>query len=240
MTTTIESAYRFTEDIVEHPPFTGFHAGLMDMVSWQIEVVDHYLSIERVGDGALFVLDVEFVMGQELDCGHVIGDGEETASKRVIVGDRRGVGVRDGLGGGSLFLRAKGAGGSLYAPGRRIVSGRQALKKISDVGVSGWVVSRNRVIHIPRKLSPRIEYDLFVGMVGMDGGDGTPDRIVAEDRTDAHFNAELKLMPRGRKLAEEWFVLAHRLPLLLKMVQPLPTQRGLTTGPPLATGPGSA
>ena len=74
----------------------------------------------------------------------------------------------------------------------------------------------------------------------MQRGDDTLDRVVEEHRADADRHAELEVVAVVGELAEERLILADGLPLLLKMVQPLPTQRGLTTGPPSTSGPGSA
>ena len=47
-------------------------------------------------------------------------------------------------------------------------------------------------------------------------------------------------MTRAGSALKNGSYLRTGLPLLLKIVQPLPTQRGLTVGPPSTTGPGSA
>ena len=71
----------------------------------------------------------------------------------------------------------------------------------------------------------------------MQRGDDALDRVVEQDGADADLHAELEAMAWRLKNGSYW---RTGLPLLLKMVQPLPTQRGLTTGPPSTSGPGSA
>ena len=72
----------------------------------------------------------------------------------------------------------------------------------------------------------------------MQRGNDALDRIVEQDRADADA---------ARPNSKRWVALKNGsywrtgLPLLLKIVQPLPTQRGLTIGAALLTsGPGSA
>ena len=85
---------------------------------------------------------------------------------------------------------------------------------------------------------PGIEDDLLVGVVGMERRDHALDRVVAEDGADSDLHAELELVPFVASWLKNGSYWRTGLPLLLKMVQPLPTQRGLTTGPPSTTGPG--
>ena len=63
---------------------------------------------------------------------------------------------------------------------------------------------------------PGIEDDLFVGVVGMDGGDDALNRVVTQDRADADLHAELELVPLRWELAEERLVLADRLALVVE------------------------
>ena len=58
----------------------------------------------------------------------------------------------------------------------------------------------------------------------MQRGDDALDRVVEQDRADADLHAELEADGSSLKNGSYW---RTGLPLLLKMVQPLPTQRGL-------------
>ena len=71
----------------------------------------------------------------------------------------------------------------------------------------------------------------------MQRGDDALDRVVEQHRADADCASPNSKWCVALKNGSYW---RTGLPLLLKMVQPLPTQRGLTTGPPSTTGPGSA
>ena len=67
----------------------------------------------------------------------------------------------------------------------------------------------------------------------MQRGDDALDRVVEQHRADADAHAELEARAWSLKNGSYW---RTGLPLLLKMVQPLPTQRGLDRpGPPSAS-----
>ena len=74
----------------------------------------------------------------------------------------------------------------------------------------------------------------------MERGDDSLDRVITQNGTDAHLHAELELVALVGSWLKNGSYWRTGLPLLLKMVQPLPTQRGLMTGPLVDTGPGSA
>ena len=89
---------RLAGDIVQHPTLAGFHARLMDPVAKHVVVVEHHLAAERVGDGPLVALDVEFDARWILAvCTHCRRWSEGTA-ERVEVRDRRRIRVHRGLG----------------------------------------------------------------------------------------------------------------------------------------------
>ena len=72
----------------------------------------------------------------------------------------------------------------------------------------------------------------------MQRGDDAFDGIVEQHRADADaVIVELEAVGVALKNGSYW---RTGLPLLLNTVQPLPTQRGLTIGPPSTSGPGSA
>ena len=62
------------------------------------------------------------------------------------------------------------------------------------------------------------------------------DRVVEQRGADAHLIANRNAWVSSKNGS---YCLTG-LPLLLKIVHPLPTQRGATTGPPSTIGPGSA
>src|SRR5215212_8623541 len=67
-----------------------------------------------------------------------------------------------------------------------------------------------RVVHVPRLLSPRIEDDLLVGVVGMQRGNGALGGVVEERAANAVL-LDAEMMRR----AKERLVLPHRLALVV-------------------------
>src|SRR5262245_548304 len=106
-------------------------------------------------------------------------------------------------------------------PTGKIFSIRQAGKKSFHVVVCLCVL-RDGVVDVVRRLPPGIENDFLVGMIGMQHGNDTLDRIVKEDRAYAHHYAEFKavITEEGTvwpmAFAEEGFVLADRLALVVE------------------------
>ena len=121
-------------------------------------------------------------------------------------------------------------------PGGEVFRIRQASKESLDVIVC-LGVTRDGVVDVISRLLPRIEDDFFPGVIRVQRGDDPFDGIVEQDRADPYADVELEF--GGYRLKKGSYCLIG-LPLLLKIVQPLPTQRGLTMGPPSTTEPGSA
>ena len=81
-------------------------------------VVHHDLAVERIADGALQALDVEFDAGRVAAGGAVVGDGQERAPQRIQVGYTGRVGVGGCFDRGILLLRAEIGVDALCIPGR--------------------------------------------------------------------------------------------------------------------------
>ena len=101
---------------------------------------------------------------------------------------------------------------------------------------------QDRVIHVPGLLPPGVEDHLLPGVVGMERRDHAVHRVVEQDRADADVARRARMRACALKNGS---YCRTGLPLLLKTVQPLPTQRGegWISGPPSPsrrTGPGSA
>ena len=127
----------------------------------------------------------------------------------------------------------------LRVPRRRVIAVGRSWKNRPHQDRRG-IGLQDGVVHVPGFLVPGIEDDLLVGVVRVDGRDHAPGRVVAHDGADPHLNAELEVVALVGSWLKNGSYWRTGLPLLLKMVQPLPTQRGSTTGPPSTTGPGSA
>ena len=152
------------------------------------------------------------------------------------MGDGRRIGMRGGFVSGGFFLlpdfgvlRKRHAGlrvevgplperlsgiGAQVVPGGQIVSLQQAPEEAADVGVVLWIGLQDRIIYVPRLLSPRIEDDFFIGMVGMQGGDDAFNRVVEQDRRDAG-HGHLWLFFIKVCAAEEGLVLFDGLPFVI-------------------------
>ena len=63
---------------------------------------------------------------------------------------------------------------------------------------------------------PGIEDDFLIRVVGIDGCDHPPRRVITDDRADSDLDPELELVPARRKLTEEGLILADRLALIVK------------------------
>ena len=120
---------------------------------------------------------------------------------------------------------------------------REVVRDVAaDVGVGArvaglGVAGRAGVVDVVGGLLPGVEDHLLVGVVRVQRGDDALDRVVEQHRADADLDAELEAVRVALKNGSYW---RTGLPLLLKMVQPLPTQRGSTAAPPSTSGPGSA
>src|ERR1041385_4530255 len=111
---------------------------------------------------------------------------------------------------GILLLWPQSTTLALAMPCRQVFRRLQAPEKITDV----WIVLRinyqHSVIHVPRLLTPRIEYHFFPGVVWVQCRNGTFDWIVEDHRADTDSNIEFKVMSVGK----EWFVMSNRLALI--------------------------
>ena len=112
-------------------------------------------------------------------------------------------------------------------------------KKSPTSGSILGISLQDGVVDVPGLL-PGIEDDLLPGVVGVEGRDHALDRVVEQDGAHPDLVAELEVMAWVGSRLKKGSYWRTGLPLLLKIVQPLPTQRGSTTGPPSTTGPGSA
>ena len=104
---------------------------------------------------------------------------------------------------------------------------------------SGSARGSSRTVSLTSQLSWRQASKTTFSQVwfGCSGGDHPPDRVVEQHRADADRDVELEAVG-AVKNGSYW---RTGLPLLLKIVQPLPTQRGVATvrrPPSVASGPG--
>ena len=148
-----------------------------------------------------------------------MGDGEDGTAKNVEQGPSRCRGMDGRLLSRVLFRGLLCGGrteGSVDAQGVPRLPGAWLGFEIFahetlDVGVGSWV-EQNRVVDIPGRLQPGVEDDLVIRVVGVERGDDAFDRIVKQDRADAHLVAEDETVRRR----EERFVLTDRLPLVVE------------------------
>ena len=198
---------------------------------------------------ALIAFDIQLDTGVEAVFGAVqvvigadhlvVSDGQEGAAEGVEMGR----GGRVGVGGGLLrqppvpaapsapplpLARARSAMAGAGGLARQVLEIAGALSGSTDDRSPVVVVGRRRhgVVDVPGGLLPRIEHHLFVGVVGVQRGDDALDRVVEQDRADADLHAELEAVRICAWLLKNGSYWRTGLPLLLKMVQPLPTQRG--------------
>ena len=264
----VPGADRLARHVVQHPALARFHAGLVDAVAEHVVVVAHddapqgrrctiasrtsrwLPSMSKIDAGAVELLDWADRPGCIAALEPVVRDGEERAAERVEVGDGRRVGVdrrlvrRVFLACGSPDRAIAGAcacAGSSAAHARSAGSRRRQASEKSpsrrDRSVFGSAWQRTVSLTSQVVLPPRIEDHLLLGVVGVQRRDHALDRVVEQDRADADVRTSNSKRWVSVKNGSYW---RTGLPLLLKIVQPLPTQRGLTAGPPSTSGPGSA
>ena len=101
----IPGANRLARHVVQHPALAGIHAHRMNLAAEHVVVVVHHDAVFGIDDFSLVAFDVEYDAGRValLDrfnraialCTFklVVRDGEESAAKRIHVGDRRSVGM---------------------------------------------------------------------------------------------------------------------------------------------------
>ena len=86
------------------------------------------------------------------------------------------------------------------------------MEEVADVGVGLGIGDQHGVVDIPGLLPPRVEDDLFPGVVGVQGGDDPFDRIVEESGADADADVEFEAVGVGKERLE----LADRLAFVVE------------------------
>ena len=167
----------------------------------------------------------------------VVCHGHAGAAQRIHVGDARRGGMDRRLHGGGLFQRSHRASRPLRVPARQVVGVGQALEEVGDVRVVLGVGDQDGVVDVPARLPPGIEDDLLPGVVR---GAAWRPRARRGRRTAPGSRQPVCANSKPCAAVKNGSYWRTGLPLLLKMVQPLPTQRGSTSGPPSTSGPGSA
>ena len=147
--------------------------------------------------------------------------------ERVGMGNGGRVGVDCGFLRGSLLScapprrtrRCAAAGSAWHARSGDIPPPAGGVKKSPTSDRRSWGLLRDGVVDVLGRLLPRVEDDLFPGVVRVQRGDDPLDRIVEQDRADAgvrHLALEFVTMGRLKK-GSYWLT---GLPLLLNTVQP--------------------
>lgn len=96
-------------------------------------------------------------------------------------------------------------------PGGEGAGAEEPFETVAHVEIGSRIVNRHGVVGIPLRLLPGIEYDFVPSLVGMDGGDDSPDGVVEEHATDALDHIEFVLIRGG----EEGLVLTNRASLVV-------------------------
>lgn len=121
-----------------------------------------------------------------------------------------------------LFVCAFGPINTLLIPGLpRVRLCRKILTHVTlDVRVCAWIAcllwlfitGADGIIYVVSYLPPGIEYYLFVGVVGMQGSNHSPDRIVKQNGAYTLGSGKLKTVGR----TEKRLVLPDRFALIVK------------------------
>ena len=203
MVAAVPGADRLAGHIVQHPALARLHAGLVDAVAEHVVVVAHDDAVFGVDDLALVAFDVQIRRGSRI----LLGGSALSRSNRLWAMVRKvrpsvskwaTVGVfgvdarpspRAAVPGSPLGVRAMRclrtrSAGSRHPAG----GGRNRLTSGSVLGSS----HQHGVVDVPGFLPPRIEDDLFPGVVGMQRGDDALDRVVEQHRADADAYVELE------------------------------------------------
>ncbi len=182
---------------------------------------------DGVADRALVALDVVVDPVREQQApvgvvgvrvGPVVGDGQERPAEDVEMLPPGCPGMGRSLGGG-ILLGAAGRGGLPGGvpglPRRHGRTGGQVREVPGDVTADvliGARVVQHRVVTVPARELPGVEHHLLVGVIRMEGGDHTAERVVEHHRADAGPHTELE----ARGGAEERLVPADRVALVVE------------------------
>jgi hypothetical protein len=168
----------------------------------------------------------------------VARDGQEGATQRVEVRGGRRIGMRFGAQGGVALVLSEGTDRCAGHAMGQVAGCLEVLGNVAaDVGVGARVAGLRRpwiarlgearragVVDVVGGLLPGVEDDLLVSVVRVQRGDDALGRVVEQHRADADG-----CTPNSKPCValKKGSYCRTGLPLLLKMVQPLPTQRGL-------------
>src|SRR5215472_14880352 len=132
------------------------------------------------------------------------------------MGNGRCVGMGGGLGGRGLLVWAHCTADTLRVPGGRTHRAGQRSEKSSYIRISRWVRLKNCIVDIPRLQMPGIEYHLFISLIGINLCPHSFSRVIENNRAYTRRDPELKLVTLSGKLAEERFILANRIALIIE------------------------